>query len=175
MQWSTAASQRRNALEANFKTNLRQIADCLAAHDEAAQIAPTHVNRAFEVLANAGLHKRTWIDRPEAEASVGAFLIGFSFSCPTVIGALFEDSNKAIAQTTLLVSFIVGILMMGHAWYRGKLPATPEERTAGIVWSRRILLVVVMVAIVLAIACMIYFRFLQHPSPPDPNQPIPTL
>ena len=69
MPWPRESTRKAREIEQHFKDNLREIADCLANHERASSVSVVHVERAFTALANSGLTRRRWIDRPDAEAA----------------------------------------------------------------------------------------------------------
>src|SRR3569833_2188491 len=129
MSWSPQANKRLTAITREFKANVQAIADALSNHDSAVQVAPVHVERAFESLSSSGLMRRRWIDRPEAETALGGVFAGASFAAPDVVGCLCDDPHKAFSRATLVALFIIGSFLFAHGTYRGRLPGSAfDER-----------------------------------------------
>jgi hypothetical protein len=159
MGWHPLARTRRSGLEADFKANLNDVAEAFARHDRHPQVSEAHVDRAFEAIVHSGMCRRRWIDRPESEASAGAFLVGFAFACPDAIGLLFDgDEAKPIAAILMAVSFALGCVLSAHAWYRGRLPSATAGKHAVWLWGRRVLIVVVLVVIAAICAYSLYVK-----------------
>ena len=144
MSWSKAASARATQTGRQFNSNLRQVAESFASHDQVS-VAPIHVDKAFQALAHHGLTRARWLDRPETETAFGSFFIGFAFACPDLISAFFEDKNRAISQTALGIFFVLGVMMVAHAAYKSRLPSPPASKSDRLKWVRRVLLVMAIV------------------------------
>jgi hypothetical protein len=159
MGWHPLATTKRKRLETDFRANLKAVAEAFARHDSHPQVSESHVDRAFEAVAYSGMCRRRWIDRPESEASAGAFLVGFAFACPDAISLLIDgDSGRKLASILMAVSFAVGCLLSAHAWYRGRLPSAPASKHVAWLWIQRILLVAVLAVIAVISAYSLYVK-----------------
>lgn len=130
MKWSPQAKQASNSLKAEFAENVTKISIALAVHDQAAQVSPAHVHRAFQSLSMSGMSRVRWLDRPESLSSAGAFLIGVAFACPDIVATVVSDPNKTIARVMFGVSLCIGVFLFAYGWYRSRLPAIPSESLA---------------------------------------------
>jgi hypothetical protein len=160
MGWNNAASKRRNALKKSFADDLNGIAECLANHNEVS-VAETHVNQAFQALSNSGLYRRRWIDRPEAEMSVGTFFMGLAFACPDAISVFVGEQNRSGVSAGLFTFFLLfGGALFGHAAWRARLPAPPPEVKSWKVWRNRILISLLIACALFAGGYYAYQRFI---------------
>src|SRR5438105_2912540 len=108
MGWTPQASQRRSELKKSFAEDLNGIAEALSNHDET-PVAVTHVNQAFQALSYAGLYRRRWVDRPEAEISVGSFVMGLAFACPEAVTIFIPEPSRAgVAAGMFTACLLIG-------------------------------------------------------------------
>jgi hypothetical protein len=170
--WSKPANARVNELHKVFKEDLRTIAGCLARHDKAVSVSPSHVHRAFESLANAGLARRRWIDRPDAETAIGGTFVGGAFAAPDAVNTLFDpSSHPGIAAGALIASFVIGTFLVIHGTFRAKLPVPAQETSQVQIWIRRILLIAVGVGIVSAMIYLALSMFSATAASGPPSLP----
>ena len=128
--WSTPARKRAKEITASVDAEVRGIADCLADFDQRQRAARAHVDRAFSYLANAGLSRRRWINRPDTETGLGGAIIGLSFSAPDVVNTLIDGSADPGAAPACLISlFVIGAFFAGRGMYRARLPQAPIVST----------------------------------------------
>jgi len=138
---------------------LVSIAESLASHDGLATVDDKHVDAAFNVLSEAGLRRQRWIDRPEAEAALGSFCIGFAFSCPDVVSVFFSEVFATnIAKILILAFFLLGVILFSHGTYRLRLPAPPQDASPKIIWTRRIGIATLIIVLALVAGMTIYAR-----------------
>jgi len=143
----------------DVKDNVESIAESLASHENLRMVDEKHVDAAFNVLSDAGLRRRRWIDRPEAEAALGSFLIGFSFACPDVVDVFLPATvAPAVAQFLVFGSFMLGIVLFSHGTYRSQLPSPAQDSSTTAVWTRRVATTLLIIALLTAAGLSIYAR-----------------
>jgi len=141
------------------RDNLESIAGSLASHENLKVVDEKHVDAAFNVLSDAGLRRRRWIDRPEAEAAVGSFCTGFSFACPDVVSVFLPASvAPVVAQYFVIGFFILGVVLFSHGTYRSRLPSPAQDSNTTTIWTRRAVITLIIVALVTAAGLSIYAR-----------------
>jgi hypothetical protein len=86
-------------IKGEFGSNVQTIAEALAKHESAVQVSPVHVDRAFDALSVAGLMRRRWIDRPEAE---------------TAFGGILERVFKLRERIRIVTTPLLGVLRQGR-------------------------------------------------------------
>jgi len=154
------------ALRAYVKTysnavrdNVESIAESLASHENLKMVDEKHVDAAFSVLSDAGLRRRRWIDRPEAEAALGSFCIGFSFACPDVVSVFLPATwAPAVAQFLVFGSFVLGIVLFSHGTYRSRLPSPMQNSNTTALRTRRWAIILLIVILLTAAGLSIYAR-----------------
>lgn len=146
MKWSGAARLRRTALEKRFADSLREISDAIASQQEATEIAPAHVNRAYETVAAHGFCARRW--RPAVTIGLGTFLLGISGNLPSWIAAISGRPNQEWANVGLLVALFGGVVVLAIGWWQNHFPSAPRSRWYSIsAWAGICVLLVAMLAI----------------------------
>lgn len=172
MPWSKAAQTQASNIEKDFKGNLRQIADCLAAHDRATQVAPAHVDRAFECLSTHGLCRRPWLDRVEARTSVGGAAIGLAFALPDVIATLLPKAPPGLASACVISFILIGVFLVVDGWYQGTLPVPRDGRSKWYRWTARVLLILFGICVALLCGYLLYQYFLGEKPGDQPAVPV---
>jgi hypothetical protein len=149
------AQSRVDALTNRFKKTLKDIALGLAYHDSTDSVSVKHVDEAFTTLARAGLSRLRWYQRTEFEAAVGGILLALSSSVPPIV-AIFIDvgaKRETISGAGTLLSLILGLVLMFHAFYRARLPVPPED---GVFIKRVLILVTAATAIAILYLALKY-------------------
>ncbi len=173
--WPPEPKRRESKLVGEFKESLHIIADRLAVHDGLKRVDDKHVDSAFETLSNAGLRRRRWVDRPESEASVGTFCIGFCFACPDVINALIGGPHdESIARFLMAISFALGVVLFFHGSYRAALPSPTQYRSPVWIWVRRIGLTLLILFLLVVIGFVLYARFFCSTCGESSDELVPT-
>lgn len=154
MAWSQAANRRRSVLKREFAEEINGISECLASYDQAASVAETHVDQAYQALARAGLSRRKWLDQPESLQALGALFVGFAFACPDAVTVLVsEERSNAVAAGMFVGSFLFGALLWMFGAYKSKLPTLPPAP-----WTRQWIVsrVGILLVLILAISVASY-------------------
>lgn len=106
----------------DFEKNLRRIAVRLALHSTPSNVDPVHVSQAFEILSQAGLKRRPFLERPDVETGFGGLLTGAAPAVPHFFQLVMPEATFLEWKVTyygMAIAFIVGAILMVHGWYRG--------------------------------------------------------
>lgn len=165
--WPTGADSpksRAKELEDEFKDNLRTIAERLTSHERLKRIDVRHVNDAHSALAQSGLSRRRFLERPETMMSIGAFFFGFAWACPDVLTLFFPpDMATPISQGTLAGCIVLGIACFLLGWTSSKLPPPPTDSFR--VTVKRTAVVVLLILSAVGITYMATIRFVFDTCP----------
>lgn len=138
LDWHKDATKRSANRAERFKSSLQAVAEAVASHDLVDAVSVRHVDEAYQILAQNGLHRSPWYKRTELEAGVGSLLLAASFSSSDVVGVFIHEPTSTRIGITLaafLTAFIVGLLFWFHAWFRIKRIPRPSQAFSRNLWK----------------------------------------
>ena len=114
--WSKASSQYRDSCTEAFKRMLSSVASAFAYHASLDSVSASHVDEAYRAIARSALSRRSRLRSPEFIASLGALLVGISFSLLAVFLRLVADEWKGLAWVVWALVFVVGAVIWLWGW-----------------------------------------------------------
>jgi len=127
--WGNPSLKRREFQVNRFGTILASVAKGFAYHADADYVSVSHVDEAFRALSRCQLVRTPWYRTPEFITSVGALLIGTSFSLVTLLGRTLPQNSSMSTSIQIAVwaaLFVVGCLVWIGGWRsRPTMPHAP--------------------------------------------------
>lgn len=117
-QWTVSAVEQVNELENELGELFRLWAAALARRDHAEFVLVRHVEEADRALRSFPRSER-W--SPRWESTIGGVVSGIAAALPDLLGALLPEKNKAAVPIATGACLVVGLLLIGHAWFRTRL------------------------------------------------------
>lgn len=124
--WSAQARRVRDHRSRTFTEVLSDVATDLARHANLDSVSVPHVDEAYRAIARCGLSRTPWYRSSEFATSLGALLVGCSFSSFGLLTKLLPESLSQWAWPIFAVTFVIGAAILLLGWKsRLSLPQPP--------------------------------------------------